>query len=74
MKRRYTKVTLEQVAELYYQGYNFSQIAVRLNCSRNTIRAKIREYASKHQCRIYVGHGRPLKEVTNASRHLSDTK
>lgn len=68
MKRRYTKVSIEQVAEFYYAGYNFSQIAVQLGCSRNTVRTKIREYASKHMCKIYIGLGRPLKEVEDANR------
>jgi len=68
-KRKYTQVTIEQVADLYYRGLNFSQIAVELNCARNTIRSKIREYAIKNMCKIYVGHGRPRKQrIEDASR------
>ena len=68
MKRKYTKVTLEQVMELYYQDFNLSQIAFKLNCARNTIRKKIRLCALEYKCNIYIGRGRPRLKECNASR------
>lgn len=43
-KRKYTRVTIEEVMELYNDGMNFSQISKYLDCARNTVRARIREY------------------------------
>lgn len=43
-KRRYRKTNVKEVMDLYKQGLNFSQIAKRLGCARNTVRAKVNEY------------------------------
>jgi uncharacterized protein (DUF433 family) len=59
--RSYVQVTVEEVAELYYQGYNFSQIARELGCARNTVRAKIMQYVAKTGRHIYIS-GKPYKE------------
>ena len=52
--RRYTKVTIEEVIELYNHGYNFSQIATKLGCCRNTVRKRVNEYVSQTGNYIYI--------------------
>jgi transposase len=37
-------VNSEDVIEEYYSGYNFSQIARNLGCSRNTVKKYIKQY------------------------------
>ena len=43
-KRKYTIVQISEVISLYNEGLNFTQISKQLNCSRNTVRNRIKEY------------------------------
>jgi len=46
-KRSYTRVTIKEVMRLYNEGMNFTQIADELECARNTVRAKVRQYVKQ---------------------------
>jgi len=65
-KRKYTKVTVNQVIRLYNQGMNFSQIAEQLGCVRNTVRTKIKQYIQQT--------GKPVPTRTKPGLSFQDIK
>jgi transposase-like protein len=58
--RSYIKASIDEVMSLYNKGYNFSQIAAKLGCCRNTVRRRVREHVAQTGSRVYIG-GKPHK-------------